>query len=135
MSTRGYVIPYAALLKQIGVVGELSGTERVELTRDQLTLLIRSFLASVPVDEVWYKATYQDIDEAIRSGTIKSAKEHFISDGYFEGRLPCKILVDEEFYVSQYPDVAEGIDDGEISSAQEHFESNGFGEGRLPFAI
>jgi hypothetical protein len=64
---------------------------------------------------------------------VKSAKDHFVSNGYFEGRLPAKVVVDEDFYITHYPDVAEGIHDGEIQSAQEHFDAHGFVEGRMPF--
>jgi hypothetical protein len=41
-----------------------------------------------------------------RGGVIKSAREHFISDGYFEGRLPFEMKVDETWYLDQNPDVA-----------------------------
>lgn len=135
MNTSSYVVPYAVLLKQIGLTGEPRDGERVELTRDQILALIRKLLVSIPVDEVWYKSIYQDVEQAIQSGAVKSAKEHFVSNGYFEGRLPSRIVVDERFYMSRYPDVAEGIDDGEINSAQEHFESHGFTEGRIPFEL
>jgi hypothetical protein len=135
MTTSSYVVPYTVLLKQIGVSDELKDGQCVELTYDQLQSLIRKLLVSIPVDENWYKTMYQDIEQAIQSGSVKSAKDHFVADGYFEGRLPSKVVVDEEFYISRYPDVAEGIDEGEINSAQEHFESHGFTEGRLPFKV
>jgi hypothetical protein len=135
MSSGSYVIPFNLLLKQIGIDMPLSEGERIQLTRDQFQSLIQKLLACVHVDEAWYRSAYKDIDEAIQAGTIVSAKEHFVSDGYFEGRLPGRITVDEAFYISQYPDVAQGIDDGEINSAQEHFETHGFSEGRLPFKV
>jgi hypothetical protein len=135
MSASSYVVPYAVLLKQIGVLDDVGGNDRVEMSRDQLLSLIRNLLLSVSVDEAWYKTFYQDVEEAIQAGVVKSAKEHFVSNGYFEGRLPGRVVVDETFYRSRYPDVAEGIDDGEITSAQEHFESHGLIEGRLPFEI
>jgi hypothetical protein len=135
MSTSSYVVPYSVLLRQLGIAGDSDGDARIELTREQLMTLIRKLLAAVPVDEAWYRTIYQDIDQAIQSGKVKSAKHHFVADGYFEGRLPSKVVVDESFYVSHYPDVAEGIDDGEINSAQEHFEAHGFSEGRLPFEV
>jgi hypothetical protein len=135
MSKSSYVVPYTVLLKQIGILGDLGDDERVELTRDQLLSLIRKLLAAIPVDEVWYKSIYQDVEQAIQAGNVKDAKEHFVSSGYFEGRLPSKVVVDEEFYISHYPDVADGIDGGEINSAQEHFESHGLTEGRLPFKV
>jgi hypothetical protein len=135
MSNGSYVVPFNLLLKQIGIHVPSSDSERIELTRDQFQALIRKLLACIPVDEAWYRNAYKDIDEAIAAGHIASAKEHFVADGYFEGRLPGKITVDEAFYISQYPDVAEGIGDGEINSAQEHFETHGFSEGRLPFKV
>jgi hypothetical protein len=135
MSSGSYVIPFSLLLKEVGVDLPLGDDEPVALTRDQFHALVRRLLVCVQVDEAWYRSVYKDIDEAIQAGNIASAKEHFVSDGYFEGRVPGKIVVDEAFYISQYPDVAEGIDDGEINSAQEHFESHGFVEGRLPFKV
>ncbi len=135
MSASSYVIPYGVLLKQIGIAQEPLEDNKIVLTRDQLASLVRAFLVSVPVDEAWYTATYQDVEQAIQCGTAKSAKEHFVANGYFENRLPAKVLVDADFYVSTYPDVADGISDGEIASAQEHFESHGFTEGRLPFRL
>jgi hypothetical protein len=135
VSKSNYVIPYILLLRQVGIDEYTANDGIIELSRDQLLSLIQKLLVSVPVDEIWYKTTYKDIDEAIGTGVVSSAKEHFVSNGYFEGRLPAKIVVDEDFYISQYPDVADGIADGEINSAQEHFESHGFAEGRLPFKI
>jgi hypothetical protein len=135
MDKSAYIIPYSALLKELGVRTRLHDEHTIELTGDQLRSLIKRLLVHIPVDEKWYRSTYTDIDRAIRSGEVQSAKEHFVSDGYFEDRLPSKVLVDEEFYTSHNPDVAQRIDDGEIGSAQEHFESHGFSEGRLPFEI
>ena len=69
---------------------------------------------------------------AIKAGTFKSAKHHFVENGYFEGRLPAEFHVDEAWYLTAYPDVADGIGTGEILSATEHFLTNGYAEGRLP---
>jgi hypothetical protein len=48
--------------------------------------LIRLFLTQYPVDEAWYRITYPDVDAAITSGDLLSAKSHFIENGFFEGR-------------------------------------------------
>jgi len=135
MNTSTYVIPFNALLKQVGLAGALNDSQGAHVTQEQLLTLIRKLLISVPVDEKWYIATYPDVEQGIQSGSVKSAKDHFVSNGYFEGRLPGKVVVDEDFYISKYPDVAEGIDEGEIQSAQEHFEAHGFVEGRVPFQL
>jgi Methyltransferase domain len=44
-------------------------------------------VAAARFDETWYLATYPDIRAAVASGTIKSGHVHYVSGGYFEGRL------------------------------------------------
>src|SRR6516225_9754393 len=88
-----YVVPFNLLLRQIGLDLHLGDGDRIEMTREQFLSLIRRLLASVPVDEHWYTTTYKDIDEAIQAGLVSSAKDHFVSNGYFEGRLPAKVVV------------------------------------------
>jgi hypothetical protein len=135
MSTSAYIVPFGILLKQVGLPDPINDDQQIQITNEQLVSLIRKLLVSVSVDEKWYLATYPDVEQGIQSGAVKSAKDHFVTNGYFEGRLPGKVVVDEDFYISRYPDVAEGIDEGEIQSAQEHFETHGFVEGRMPFKV
>ena len=78
---------------------------------------------------------YEDIGAAIRDGKIASAKEHFVGDGYIEGRKPFEIKVDEKWYFQRYPDVAESVRKGILPSAQQHFDEDGYREGRLPFGM
>jgi hypothetical protein len=40
------------------------------------------------VDEEWYLATYPDVAEAIKAGQFKNAYDHFMQNGYGEGRKP-----------------------------------------------
>ena len=134
MPKSNYVIPFRALLRQIGLDEELKDGP-IELTREQMFTLIRTLLDFAPIDEAWYRKTYPDVEQAIASGVTKSGKTHFVTNGYFEGRHHGPIKVDEEFYLSKYPDVAEGIKFGEITSAQEHFDQHGFIEGRLPYEL
>ena len=114
MTASVYIIPYSVLMPQAGLETQKDAAV-LQVTREQLLTLIRKLLLSVPVDEAWYRNTYPDVNLAIEKGVITSAKEHFVTNGYFEDRLPSKIVVDEEFYTSKYPDVAEGIDDGEMT--------------------
>jgi len=53
---------------------------------EALSDVIRLFLAQYPLDEAWYRATYADVDAAIRNGEVDSALSHFITYGFFEGR-------------------------------------------------
>lgn len=134
MSSSNYVIPFRALLRKIGLDDDL-GRETFVVSREQLLTLIGSLLEATPFDEVWYKEKYPDVEQAIAAGTVLSAKDHYLTNGYFEGRWPGPIRVDESFYMSTYPDVAEGIEFGEIELAQMHFEQYGFMEGRLPYCV
>ena len=81
------------------------------------------------------RAPYEDIGSAAKAGNIRSSKQHFVDDGYFEGRLPFPILVDERWYLAENPDVAESIRKGVVVSAQDHFDRDGYREGRIPFGL
>jgi hypothetical protein len=118
-----------AFVSFAAVKGELT----VSATYAQFTVMIRTLLQGIEVDEEWYLAQYPDVAEAIQQGTITSAKEHFLSDGYFEGRLPFLIKVNEVWYLEQNPGIADYIARGELQSAQQHFNDNGYREGRKAF--
>jgi hypothetical protein len=105
------------------------------MSYEEFVKILRSMIAGIEIDEQWYLRTYEDIADATRAGSVRSARQHFIDDGYFEGRLPFPIAVDERWYLSANPDVADSIRKGEVPSAQEHFNQDGYREGRLPFAM
>lgn len=123
---------FDALKRRLGL--QTSAKEaRIALSYNDFLATLRLFLAAVPVDEEWYLTTYEDVQKAVSAGHVASAKDHFVHDGYFEGRLPAPIEVNEDWYLKQYPDVQEGIRRGEFESAQTHFVSDGYREGRRPF--
>ncbi len=109
--------------------------QRLTMSYDGFMGILRKLISGIAVDETWYLRTYEDIAAGVRSGEASSAKEHFVANGYFEGRLPFAMPVDEHWYLTQNPDVAEGILRGDITSAQDHFDKNGYQEGRLPLRI
>jgi hypothetical protein len=122
--------PYSYLMSPNG-----SGSGHyVELLETKFLELIRLLLLQVEVDEDWYLASYRDVEDAVRSGALKSARAHYIRAGYFENRIPRPFKVDEAWYLEEYPDVADAIQSGAFSSASVHFERDGFREGRLPYA-
>jgi len=126
-----YLPPFEAIksfLNFAAVNGELT----VSTTYSKFQNLVRTLLQGIEVDEAWYLSQYPDVAEAIRNGIVTSAKEHFLFDGYFEGRIPFPIEVDEAWYLEQNPGVAEYIASGELLSAQQHFNDNGYREGRRP---
>ena len=94
--------------------------------------LLATLLLGVAVDERWYLTQYPDIAEAVQAGSVQSARQHFVHNGFFEGRLPYHMEVDEAWYLAEYPEVAEAIAEGIFESAQQHFNVHGYKEGRLP---
>lgn len=104
----------------------------VELLESKFMELLRQMVAQIEVDEGWYCKMYRDVDDAVKSGAMESARAHYINAGYFENRFPRPIKVNEHWYLEEYPDVAMAIEAGAFSSASQHFERDGFREGRLP---
>ena len=125
-------LPPFALLKGKYRITATTDRDRVTLTYRDFLEITRLFLRGVAVDEKWYLKEYPDVAEAIESGAVKSAKQHFVENGYFEGRWPHAFEVDEQWYLLTYSDIADGLAAGHINSAQEHFVLNGYTEGRLP---
>lgn len=124
--------PPFELLKRFASVSTVRGEVWLSLSYTDFMAMLRLILATVDVDETWYLHIYEDIAKAVHAGTVASARQHFIDDGYFEGRLPGPHAVDEAWYLRAYPDVADSIRRGLVVSAQQHFEQDGFREGRLP---
>jgi hypothetical protein len=125
-------LPPFAFVKQKYKITANADRDRATLMYRDLLDIVKLLLRGVTVDDPWYLATYPDVAEAIEAGMFKSAKHHFVENGYFEGRRPAQFEVDEEWYLTTYPDVTDGIEAGKIVSATEHFFSNGYAEGRLP---
>ncbi len=96
--------------------------------------LMRSRVAQIRVDEKWYLGHYQDVSDAVRDGLVKDAREHFVTSGFYEHRLPYEVFVDESWYLEKYVDVGAAVRADIFPSGQAHFEKLGYREGRLPFA-
>lgn len=124
------MIPYSYLTG----AGHQGGGRYVELLEDRLRQLLLPLLGEIHVDEEWYRSTNADVDEAIRAGRLRLAREHYVNAGYFEDRLPHPIAVDEAWYLAEYTDVAEAVRRGTFNSAMHHFIVRGFSEGRLAYA-
>jgi hypothetical protein len=129
-----YLPPFELIRRSIEI-STVRGELRVNLSYENFVSILRTMIRGIEVNEAWYAKTYEDIGGAIKDGIVRSAKQHFVDDGYFEGRLPFPIAVDERWYLSENPDVEESIRKGTVDSAQDHFEKNGYREGRLPFGM
>lgn len=133
MSSVRYVPPFATIKQNFVLT---SARDRVNATIEYEALrdVIRLLLQGVTVDEQWYLKQYPDIAQAVRDGVVPSGRAHFISDGYFEGRLPFELEVDGAWYAETYPDISEAVARREFASVEEHFRNFGYQEGRLPGA-
>jgi hypothetical protein len=129
-----YLPPFEMIRRSIEI-STVRGELRVNVSYEDFVGILRTMIQGVVIDEAWYARTYEDIGDAVKGGVIRSPKQHFVDDGYFEGRLPFPILVDERWYLAENPDVAESIRKGTVGSAQEHFNKDGYREGRLPFGL
>jgi hypothetical protein len=129
-----YVPPFEGI-KSLVTFAAVKGELTVSATYSQFTTLIRMLLEGIEVDEAWYLTQNPDVAQAISDGKVPSAREHFLADGYFEGRAPFPITVDELWYLEQNPGVAEFISRGDLDSAQQHFEEHGYREGRKPYPM
>ena len=129
-----YLPPFEMIRRSIEI-STVRGELRVNVSYEDFIGILRTMIRGVEVDEDWYALTYEDIGNAVKAGIIRSAKQHFVDDGYFEGRLPFPMTVDERWYLTENPDVAESIRKGAVESAQDHFNRDGYREGRLPFGL
>ena len=128
-------IPPFEVLKQNLKFTTVRGETVVTMTYDDTQEMIRALLSAFDVDEAWYLSQNADVALGIKDGSIRSAREHFIDHGYFEGRQPFPIEIDEPWYLEHNPDIAETVRRGEYVSAQDHFNGPGYREGRVPFRL
>ena len=129
-----YLPPFDVIKSEVAT-SSVRGVLRVSMSYDAFLKIIKMFAATLDVDERWYMHHYGDIDRVVRDGKLRSGRQHFIDDGYFEGRLPFVIQVDEQWYLAKNPDVAEDVRKGAIASGQAHFDEFGYREGRLPVPL
>ena len=126
-----YVPPFSIIKQKVNISGS-DERRKVIASYEDFIAILKMMLRGVSVDEQWYLSQYPDVAAAIKTGVYKSAKNHFIEEGYFEGRHPAKPTVDENWYLKNNEDIAASIKSGVISSALEHFIEHGYAEGRLP---
>jgi hypothetical protein len=79
--------PYRDVVSTLGT-DPRARPDTMTVRPEVLLSMLKKFLRVVVVDEEGYRQAYPDVAAAIESGTIMSAREHFIETGYFEGRNP-----------------------------------------------
>ncbi len=126
-----YLLPFSVLKNSVKLMS-VKGQLKVDVSYDEFLDFVKKFLQAVPIDEAWYRSTYPDVDEAIKAGAYRSARQHFVEHGYFEGRRPFELEIDEAWYMKTYPDIQVSVDTGVVQSARDHFVRHGYEEGRTP---
>jgi hypothetical protein len=128
-----YVPPYDAVLASIGTSREALKTETsVTVPAGLFRFLLQIAVANGDFNEAGYLAANPDVADAVQSGTIDSARLHYIGFGYFEGRQGGTPDVDEKWYLRSYPDVGAAVKAGRLTSGREHFSMVGASEWRSP---
>lgn len=76
--------PFASILERCSAAPE-PGMVTIALT--DLRQIVRGFLAAIPFDRDEYLHWYPDFARLEAEGRIRSARDHWLEYGYFEGRL------------------------------------------------
>ncbi len=86
-ATKGYG-PTISLETVLALVGSSPEDEHPPATVswESFTAVVQRFLPLLPFDAKWYSEQYPDIAAAVANGEMRSAHDHFISNGFFEGR-------------------------------------------------
>jgi hypothetical protein len=110
----------------------LDSETRIAAPARLLKLLLQTVVERQLFSEKFYLETYPDIAESYRTGQLTDLRQHYVEQGYFEGRIGAPVEVDGRYYASLYRDVAEALSRGDLKSAREHYEKAGWAEGRIP---
>jgi len=124
---------FPSVARKLNIMGWERGHVTLTIERSSLVALISKLISEVSVDEDWYLQTYPDVRDAVAAGRIANARQHYLTNGYFEGRLPNKYFFDAADYVSRYPDLLDEIGN-DPNDLFRHFSEHGYAEGRLPRA-
>jgi hypothetical protein len=130
-----YVPPHFGRFKQMAkVYGWEQGHETLTMSRSGFLALMQELLAFADFDEAWYLSTYKDVAAAVAQKQFKSARDHYLNYGYFEGRLPNARGFDAAYYAKQHADVVRAMKGSDPAKMLEQYLSHGYAEGRRPYA-
>jgi hypothetical protein len=134
---RPYLPPFTVILGLLGSGSSsapIADGQTVTIPFGVLRLLLRGALAAMPFDEERYLHHNPDVASAVFRGEIKSGHEHYLVDGYFEGRDGVDDAFVEAAYLELNPDVASAVAAGIFASGHEHYVAKGVFELRGPNA-
>ncbi len=132
---RLYLPPFAVILGMLGLGRAslpIADTATVPVPFGILRMLLRGALAAVPFHEERYLNRNPDVAAAVFRGELRSGHEHYVTNGYFEGRAGADEEFAEAWYLDSNADVALAVSAGVFASAQEHYAEAGMYELRGP---
>lgn len=133
MSQTRYVPHIDLILKSLRIGRErLLSQSKIAIDTELLRALLSEIVSLSEFSRTVYLATYPDIAAAADAGQVTNLLEHYVEQGYFEGRVGTVPDVDEDFYLASYPDVRAAVSDGSVPDAAEHYVRAGAAEGRIP---
>jgi hypothetical protein len=109
----------------------LDSNARIPVPGKLLKLLLKMALTQGDFNAQSYLERNPDVRNAVQTGQVADALDHYIGYGYFEDRRGAT-WVDPQYYTLKYPDVAAAIARGSVASAEEHYYSAGCREARFP---
>lgn len=126
------MLPNFDLLKRMfGKTSKTSDDLIINISSDDFKNLVKFIISNFHFDESFYIRTYPDVADAVRSGLISSAYDHYVTSGYFEGRFGSLKGFDPETYCDINEDVRAGANGHDIAQfAVDHFVNHGYREGR-----
>ena len=102
-----FVPPYHMIEQHIKAVRSANGgADQIVVPRELFQFLLRCALEGCEFDEAQYQRCNPDVAEGVERRVFASGREHFLSKGYFEGRVGA-VPVHEAWYLSHSPDVAD----------------------------
>jgi hypothetical protein len=126
-----YVPSFAYVSTHASLPANALKNETITIPTKLFKFLMSAWLHREAFNENEYRAANPDVDAAVGLGELKSAKLHYVTNGYFEGRTPGRYIVDENWYRSKYPDIGLGERKGLVANPTTHYNLTGRFEGRV----
>jgi hypothetical protein len=131
IETKPYLPPFDVLLLGLGIRAQDMEAPSVAVSAPFLRFMLGELARGAPFDAPWYAAQYPDLGEASAAGGPEWLHEHFVTQGYFEGRLPHEPTLDADWYFRHYRDVWATYSQRLQEALRDHFATQGVAEGRV----
>jgi hypothetical protein len=129
-----YLPPVSLVLAGLGVTELDLGKTQVTVSACFLRFLIGELARAMPFDGAFYSASNPDVEAARLAGDVASLHDHFIAQGYFEHRAPCRLPFDPFYYATHYDDLSRAFDARDATGLRRHYQGHGWQEGRVGVA-